>query len=66
MARDAPHAEGMETMTKRRKRDPIEQIRRDSYLLSRGLGDVQAARRGRLAKRLARRSLTRALFRGWR
>lgn len=51
---------------KRRKADPIEQLRRDSYLLSRGLGDYQAAKRGRLAKRLVRRSLTRALFRGFR
>jgi hypothetical protein len=50
---------------RRRKADPIEQLRRDSYLLSRTLGDAQAAKRGRLAKRLARRSLTRSLFRGW-
>lgn len=49
-----------------RRTDPIEQVRRDSYFLSRTLGDYQAAKRGRLAKRLARRSLTRALFRGLR
>lgn len=52
--------------TKRRKRDPIEQVRRDSYFLSRTLGDYEAAKRGRLAKRLVRRSLTRTLFRGLR
>jgi len=52
--------------TKRRKTDPIEQVRRDSYFLSRTLGDYQAAKRGRLAKRLVRRSLTRTLFRGFR
>lgn len=53
--------------TKRgRHRDPVEELRRDSYLLSRTLGDVQAAKRGTLAKRLVRRSLTRALFRGLR
>lgn len=53
-------------MTAKRKRDPIEQLRRDSYFLSRTLGDYQAAKRGRLAKRLIRRSLTRTLFRGLR
>jgi hypothetical protein len=48
-----------------RKRSGIEQVRRDSYLLSRTLGDVEAARRGPapLARRLARRDLTRAFFR---
>lgn len=48
-----------------RKRSGIEQVRRDSYLLSRTLGDYQAAERGPvpLGKRLARRSLTRTLFR---
>jgi hypothetical protein len=37
----------------------------ESYLLSRTLGDVNAAKRGPsvLAKRLVRRSLTRSLFR---
>lgn len=51
---------------RRRKADPIEQVRRDLYFTQRGLGDLQAAKRGRLAKRLVRRSLTRSLFRGWR
>lgn len=50
---------------RKRKRDPVEQVRRDSYFLSRTLGDLDAAKRGRLAKRLVRRSLTRSLFRGW-
>lgn len=48
-----------------RKRSGIEQVRRDSYLLSRTLGDFQAARRGPavLGKRLVRRDLTRTFFR---
>jgi len=47
-----------------RRRSGIEQVRRDSYLLSRTLGDYQAAQRGPvpLGTRLARRSLTRTLF----
>lgn len=52
--------------TKRRKRGTVEELRRDSYLLSRGLGDYKAAKRGTLGKRLIRRSLTRSLFRGLR
>ena len=52
-------------MAMSRKRSPLEQVRRDSYLLSRSLGDFQAASRGPvpLGKRLARRSLTRTFFR---
>jgi hypothetical protein len=48
-----------------RRRSGIEQVRRDSYLLSRTLGDFQAASRGPapLAKRLVRRDLTRTFFR---
>ena len=48
-----------------RKRSGFEQVRRDSYLLSRTLGDVSAARRGPvpLARRLVRRDLTRGFFR---
>jgi len=39
------------------------QVRRDLYLTQRTMGDVSAAKRGTLGKRLARRDLTRALFR---
>jgi hypothetical protein len=48
-----------------RKRSGIEEVRRDLYLGQRALGDFQAARRGPapLARRLARRDLTRAFFR---
>lgn len=49
-----------------RHRSPLRQIQRDSYLLSRTAGDVRAVKRGRLAKRLLRRSLTRAVFRAFR
>jgi hypothetical protein len=45
------------------KRSGLTQIRRSMYLAQRAIGDVQAAQRGRLAKRLARRSLVRSLFR---
>lgn len=44
-------------------------LQRDAYLLSRFLGDVNAARRGRLLERLARRHLHRrevGLLRRWR
>ncbi len=50
----------------RRRRDPLRQVQRASYLTSRGLGDFRAAKRGTLPKRVARRSLTRALFRAFR
>lgn len=52
----------------RRKRSAWNQTRRDAYLLSRSMGDLSAASRGPrpLAKRLVRRSLTRALFRAMR
>jgi len=53
-------------MTSARKRGTVESLRRDSYLFSRTLGDYQAAKRGTLGKRLVRRSITRALFRGLR
>jgi hypothetical protein len=41
------------------------QVRRDSYLLSRTMGDLSAAKRGPvpLGKRIARRDLTRVFFR---
>jgi len=48
-----------------RRRSGLEQIRRDSYLLSRSLGDVEAAEHGPdvLAKRIIRRKATRGFFR---
>jgi hypothetical protein len=48
-----------------RQRSAWNQVRRDSYLLSRTMGDISAAQRGPavLAKRLVRRDLTRAFFR---
>lgn len=48
-----------------RARDPLERLRRDLYFSQRTIGDWQAAKRGvkPIAKRLVRRSLTRALFR---
>jgi hypothetical protein len=36
---------------------------RDLYLAQRTMGDIDAAQRGKLGKRLLRRSLTRSLFR---
>ncbi len=46
-------------------RSDLEQFRRTLYRTQRGIGTYQAARRGPapLAKRLARRDLTRAFFR---
>jgi hypothetical protein len=41
----------------------LEEIRRGLYLSQRSLGDLQAARRGTLGKRLARRYVTRTLMR---
>jgi hypothetical protein len=43
---------------------PFKRIQRDAYFISRTAGDVDAAQRGLpvLAKRLARRTLTRAVF----
>ena len=48
-----------------RSRSALKQIQRDAYLISRTAGDLDAARRGPavLARRLARREATRALFR---
>ena len=48
-----------------RRTSDLEQIRRAAYRLQRGIGTYQAAQRGSapLARRLARRDLTRALFR---
>lgn len=55
-------------MTVKRKRSELEQLRRDMYFAQRGIGDYEAARRGPavLGKRLVRRSIVRALFRGLR
>ena len=45
----------------------IEEVRRNLYLGQRTIGDYQAARRGVLGKRLARRYVTRTLMRSlWR
>lgn len=46
-------------------RSLLKQIQRDAHLVSRAAGDLDAARRGPrvLGKRLARRYLTRELFR---
>lgn len=46
------------------RRSWLSQLQRDSYLISRAAGDVRAAGRGPkpLARRLVRRSLTRAFF----
>jgi hypothetical protein len=41
----------------------LEQIRRGMYVGQRTIGDYQAARRGALGKRLARRYVTRTLMR---
>lgn len=41
----------------------LEEIRRSLYLGQRTIGDYQAARRGTLGKRLARRYVTRTLMR---
>ena len=48
-----------------RKRSDLERIRRGLYYAQRDIGDYQAAERGPvpLGRRLARRSLTRTLFR---
>ena len=40
--------------------------RRTMYLTQRLMGDVSAVKRGRLPKRLLRRSLTRSMFRAFR
>lgn len=40
----------------------LKQIQRTSYLKSRTAGDLDAARRGKLGKRLVRRSVTRRAF----
>ena len=41
----------------------LEEIRRSLYYSQRTLGDLQAARRGRLGRRLVRRRVTRSLMR---
>lgn len=49
-----------------RRRSAWNRTRRDLYLTQRTMGDVSAARRGRLGRRLVRRSLMRELFRALR
>jgi hypothetical protein len=48
-----------------RRHSALSQLRRALYKTQRGIGDVQAARRGpdALAKRVVRRQVTRTLFR---
>ncbi len=46
-----------------RRRSFLSSVQRDSYQLSRATGDVRAAQRGQLVKRLVRRRVTRGLFR---
>ena len=48
-----------------KQRSALKQVQRDAYLISRTAGDLSAAQRGPvvLGRRLARRSLTRTLFR---
>lgn len=46
-----------------RSRDPFRRISRDAHLVSRTAGDISAARRGVLGKRLVRRAVTRAVMR---
>ena len=45
------------------RRSALSELRRSLYLSQRAIGDVQAAQRGTLAKRLVRRQVTRSLFR---
>ena len=51
-----------------RRYSPAKQLQRDAYLLSRTAGDVAAAQRGvkPLARRVARRTLTRLIFQAFR
>jgi hypothetical protein len=51
---------------RRRKRSGLEQLRRAMYFGQRGIGDYEAAERGRLGRRLVRRAATRTLFRMFR
>lgn len=44
----------------------LKQLQRNAYLVSRTAGDLDAAKRGVLVKRVVRRRLTRAIFRGLR
>lgn len=45
------------------KKSGLEQLRRTLYLTQRTIGDAQSAQKGRLARRLVRRSLVREFFR---
>lgn len=46
-----------------RGRSAVTQVRRALYKTQRAVGDVQAAQRGTLVKRVVRRQATRTLFR---
>lgn len=49
------------------RRSSVEQLRRDLYLGQRTIGDMQALSRGRIGRRLIRRSVTRSLMKAlWR
>ncbi len=50
-------------MAMARRRSLLRQISRDAHYVSRTAGDLDAARRGRLGRRLVRRSVTRRVFR---
>ena len=50
-------------MARRARRSGLASTRRGLYLAQRTLGDLDAARRGRLPVRLVRRGLTRAIMR---
>jgi hypothetical protein len=49
-----------------RRSSPLRKAQRTSYRTSRLLGDLSAASRGTLPKRLVRRSVTRSIFRAFR
>lgn len=47
-----------------RRRSALGRTRRGLYKSQRAIGDYQAVRRGRLGRRVVRRSLTRGIMRG--
>lgn len=47
------------------RRSGINAVRRALHLTERALGDINAARRGRLGKRLVHRHITRRALRPW-
>lgn len=46
----------------RRRSNPLAQFQRDSYLVSRAAGDLNAAQRGRLPQRLVKRVIHRKII----